>query len=83
MQNLLTRLGRLETAIIAKPPSAVRRFMVQGPHGLSAGDAATFLRERGHPLDAKALNIIRVVVGAEDGRPTDLPLKDLTPEQLR
>ncbi|TXM94810.1 hypothetical protein [Methylobacterium sp. WL116] len=83
MQNLLTRLGRLETAIIVKPPSAVRRFLVQGPHGLGAGDAAAFLRERGHHLDAKALNIIRVVVGTEDGRPTDLPLKDLTPEQLR
>ncbi|MGU3661800.1 hypothetical protein [Methylobacterium fujisawaense] len=81
MQNLLTRLGRLETAIIVKPPGPVRRFVVQGPHGMSTEEATTFLREQGHDLGGNGINIIRVIVGAEGGRPTDLPLADLTPRQ--
>ncbi|SDO59335.1 hypothetical protein SAMN05216360_12912 [Methylobacterium phyllostachyos] len=83
MQNLLARLGRLETAIITKPPGAVRRFVVQGPHGMSTDEAASFLQGQGHDLGNTGLNIIRVVVAAEDGRPIDLPLADLTPEQPR
>ena len=81
MQNLLTRLGRLETAIIVKPPGSVRRFVVQGPHGMSTDDVTAFLREQGHDLGGTGMNIIRMVIGAEDGRPVDLPLVDLTPRQ--
>ena len=80
MQNLITRLGRLEGRITLKSRDLpVRRFMVQGPRGLSGDDAAAFLREQGHDLNTGAFNIIRLVVGAEDGRPVDLPLADLTP----
>ena len=81
MQNLLTRLGRLETAIIVKPPGSVRRFAVQGPHGMSTDEATSFLQERGHDLGRNGINIVRVIVGAEDGRPVDLPLADLTLRQ--
>lgn len=78
MQTLLNRLGRLETAITVKPPSKVCRFVVQGPHGLTADAAADFLLEQGHDLSGSALHLIRVVVDAENGHPIDLPLADLT-----
>ncbi|XYD12623.1 hypothetical protein R1A27_34640 (plasmid) [Methylobacterium sp. NMS12] len=81
MQNLLARLGRLETAIVVKPTGPVRRFVVQGPHGMSTDEATAFLREQGHDLGGNGINLIRLVVGAEDGRPVDLPLADLTPRQ--
>lgn len=83
MQNLLTRLGRLETAIIVKPPGPVRRFVVQAPHGMAVDEVSDFLREQGHDLGGKGINIVRVIVGAEDGRPVDLPLADLTPRQSK
>lgn len=81
MQNLLVRLGRLETAIIVKPAGPVHRFVVQGPHGMSTDEATAFLREQGYDLSGNGINLIRLLVGAEDGRPIDLPLADLTPRQ--
>lgn len=78
MQNLRARLEKLET--IARPPS--RRKMVswaiQGPVGLPEADAVAFLRECGHDVRDEDFNLIRIVIGAEDGRPVDLPLKDIT-----
>ncbi|MCJ2049401.1 hypothetical protein [Methylobacterium sp. J-070] len=71
----------METAIVVKPPGQVRRFVVQGPHGMSTDEATAFLQEQGHDLGTNGINIVRVIVGAEDGRPVDLPLSDLTPRQ--
>lgn len=78
MQNFRARLEKLET--IARLPS--RRKMVfwaiQGPHNMPEGAAVAFLRECGHDVRDEDHNIIRIVIGAKDGRPIDLPLKDLT-----
>ena len=84
MTNLLTRLGRLEDRITLTEPQrwSVHRFMIQGPHGMSPDQIDDFLRDQGHDLGGVSRNVVRVIVGAEDGRPVDLSLADLTPRAL-
>ncbi|SFV14562.1 hypothetical protein SAMN02799631_05905 [Methylobacterium sp. 174MFSha1.1] len=83
MSAIHRRLEKLEAtaALHSQPHRVARRFIIQGPHGMSHGDAVAFLREQGHQIRYQDLNIIRCVIGAEDGRPVDLPLEDLTPYQ--
>jgi hypothetical protein len=83
MQKLTSRLGRLEAAIFVKRSGQVRLFSVQGPVGLSCDDAIAFLREQGHYICDEDTNIVRIVIGAENGKPVDLPLADLTARQTR
>ncbi|MCJ2012678.1 hypothetical protein [Methylobacterium sp. J-076] len=81
MKDLGARIRKLEAAAFKVGPAlAVRRFIVQGPAALPEADAFAFLREQGHDIRDTDLNIVRVVIGAEDGHPVDLPLKDLTPQ---
>lgn len=83
MNAIHRRLEKLEAAaaLHAHPPRVARRFIIQGPHGMAHGDAVAFLREQGHQIREQDLNIIRCVIGAEDGRPVDLSLEDLTRHQ--
>ena len=78
MQSLHSRLTKLEGAAFS--PMHRRRVLwaVQGPHNMPEGAAVAFLRECGHDVRDEDLNVIRIVVGAKDGRPVDLPLKDIT-----
>ena len=78
MQSLHSRLTKLEGAAFS--PMHRRRVLwaVQGPHNMPEGAAVAFLRECGHNVRDEDLNIIRIVLGAKDGRPVDLPLKDIT-----
>lgn len=80
MTTIRRRLEQLEAAA-PQAPRQVRRFMIQGPQGMPCGDAVAFLRACGHEIRDQDLNIIRCVIGAEDGRPVDLPLEDLTAHQ--
>ena len=78
MRSLNARLRKLESTIRAPERRKVVLWAIEGPKDLPEGAAATFLRECGHDLRDEDHNIIRVVVGAEDGRPVDLPLRDIT-----
>lgn len=81
MQDLNKRLAKLEIASAPPcPPQSVRRFMIEAPASMSCAEAVAFLRTRGHDVREDDFNIIRHVIGAENGRPVDLPLKDRTSE---
>jgi hypothetical protein len=81
MQNLHTRLARLEDAISVLQRQEAHQFAIEGPANMPSGAAFTYLRECGHDVPETGLNIVRVFIDAEDGRPVDLPLNDLTREQ--
>ena len=83
MRNLTTRLAKLEEAAFSERPRAVRQFVIEGPADMPEGASIAFLRSCGHDVRDEDLNIVRVLIGAEDGRPVDLPLKDLTRELAR
>ena len=76
--DLHRRLAKLEGATFN--PLHRRRVLwaIEGPHNMPEGAAVAFLRECGHDVRDEDFNIIRVVVGAKDGRPVDLPMKDIT-----
>lgn len=80
MQSLHSRLAKLEG--VAFSPMHRRRVLwaIQGPHNMPEGAAVAFLRECGHEVRDEDLNIIRIVVGAEEGRPVDLLLKYISRE---
>lgn len=79
MQDLHKRLAKLEVASTPPgPPRHVRRFMIEAPTGTNGAEAVAFFRASGHEVRDTDLNIIRRVVGAENGRPFGLPLKDRT-----
>jgi hypothetical protein len=78
MRDLNARLQKLERAIRPQQHRKVRRFAIEGPKGLPVEAAEAFLRECGHDLRDEDHNIIRIIVGAENGQPIDLPLKDIT-----
>lgn len=72
--STVERLERLEqSSRFARVADRPRRYVAQGPVGF---DAYAFLRSCGH--DVRDHDIVLVIVGAEDGRPVDLPLADLT-----
>lgn len=77
MADLNRRLVKLE-ATTHPLPRRVVAWAIQGPHDMPEGAAAAFLRSCGHDVRDEDHNLIRIMVGAEDGRPIDLPLKDLT-----
>ena len=81
MQNLHARLARLEDATSVLQRHEAHQFAIEGPVNMPAGAAFTYLRECGHDVLETGLNIVRVFIDAEDGRPVDLPLNDLTREQ--
>lgn len=81
MQNLHARLARLEDATSSLQRQEVHQFAIEGPANMPAGAAFTYLRECGHGVPETGLNIVRVFIDAEDGKPVDLPLQDLTREQ--
>ncbi len=84
MRDLGARIRKLEAATFRVGGGlVVRQFAVQGPVDLSEADAIAFLREQGHEIQDTNLNIVRLVIGAEDGRPVDLPLADLTARHFR
>lgn len=81
MQDLHKRLARLEVASTPiQAPRQVRRFMIEAPAGTTAEAATAFLRTCGHEVRDEDFNIIRQVMGVEDGSPADLPWRDRTPE---
>lgn len=74
MKRIVQRIEAAESAVAARTATGpVRRFLCSGPIGF---DAEGFLRSCGHEIAPG--DIIRVVVGAEDGKAVDLPLADLT-----
>ena len=79
LTDLDRRLGRLEGRIV-RPQRRNVLWAIQGPHNMPEGDAVAFLRSCGHDVRDEDHNLIRIMVGAENGRPVDLPLKDLTAE---
>lgn len=76
--DLHRRIIKLETAVRGSDDRMVRLFSIEGPNGLPRDEAIVFLRECGHDVRDEDFNIIRVVIGAKDGRPVDLPLRDIT-----
>jgi hypothetical protein len=81
MHDLNKRLAKLEVASAPpRPPQSVRRFMIEAPASTSGVEAVDFLRTCGHEVREDDFNIIRHVIGAENGKPVDLPLKDRTSE---
>lgn len=84
MPNLLTRIEKLERT--GGPPEAakpVRRFIVEAPVDTPTEEIAAFLRGCGHDVSDENFNIIREVIGAENGRPINLELRDLTKSEVR
>ena len=81
MNNLHKRLAKLELAT-APPaiPRQTRLFLMEGPAGLPHEDAVAFLRLSGHEVRDEDFNIIRIAIGAENGQPINLPLRDRTAE---
>ncbi|MCJ2036427.1 hypothetical protein [Methylobacterium sp. J-068] len=79
MQDLNKRLTKLEVANAPpRPPQSVRRFMIEAPASTSGVEAVAFLRACGHEVRDEDLNIIRHVIGAENGKPVELSLRDRT-----
>lgn len=79
MQDLRKRLAKLEVAsMLPSPPRQVRRFVIEAPAGTTVEEATAFLRTCSHGVRDADFNIIRRVIGAENGRPVDLPLRDRT-----
>lgn len=76
--DLQKRIAKLESAALAPQHQKAVFWAIQGPHNMPEGAAVAFLRECGHDVRDEDHNIIRIVIGAKDGRPVDLPLKDLT-----
>lgn len=84
MPNFITRIEKLERA--GGPPEAskpVRRFIVQAPVDTPTEEIVAFLRGCGHDVCDENLNIIRKVIGSENGRPVDLELRDLTKSEMK
>ena len=80
MQHLRARLSRLEATSLRAPSHRIRRYVVDAPHGLPNEDVIAFLRSCGHEISDEAFSIIRTIVGAQNGKPVDLPMKDRTSE---
>ena len=74
MQNLHSRLAKLEGAVRGPKFRPVRLYAMEGPANLPPGASEAFLRECGHTFDPDHHNLVQVFVAA--GR--DLPMKDLT-----
>ncbi|MCJ2087134.1 hypothetical protein MKK88_14230 [Methylobacterium sp. E-005] len=83
MRDLNARLQKLERAIRPPQQRKVRQFVIEGPKGLQVEAAEAFLRKCGHDLRDEDHNIIRIIIGAENGRPVDLRLKDITARYSR
>lgn len=81
--DLQKRIAKLESAALVPQHQKAVFWAIQGPHNLPHDAAVAFLRECGHDVRDEDRNYIRVMVGAEDGRPVDLPLKDLNGEHAR
>jgi len=83
--DLGRRLAKLEGVTRFNDPRLQKAvtWTIEGPHNLPDGGAVAFLWDCGHDVRDEDFNIIRVIVGAEDGRPVDLPLKDRTSGQPR
>lgn len=80
MSNISARLAKLESTASRGQSREVRQFAIEGPGDMPEGASIAFLRSCGHDVRDEDLNIVRVFIGAEDGRPVDLPLRDLTAE---
>lgn len=74
MQNLFTRLIKLESAARVPKHPRVRSFAIEGPKDLPEGASVAFLRSCGYDVRDEDLNIVRVFVAAD----RDLPLRDVT-----
>ncbi|WP_018260939.1 hypothetical protein [Methylobacterium sp. WSM2598] len=75
MSQLLTRLTKLEVHTRSRLPK-IRLFAYEAPAEIAAGAEQKFLRSCGH--DPQPHDIIIKFVGAENGKPKDLPWRDRT-----
>ncbi|ACA15356.1 hypothetical protein M446_0802 [Methylobacterium sp. 4-46] len=75
MPPLRVRLAKLEALICSLQPT-IRLFFCDGPAGEAGDESRAFLRSRGH--DPQPHDIVVRFIGAENGKPKDLPWRDRT-----